>query len=200
MTSAYAALSQVRAALVSLPDVPHHELCRSYMQLFKEQQAAAVEIERIARFHPLRVTKDVLLTSFSTLSILSLLVFGRNAADLYANVQQQIASIDVPLPALQEKMSDLLPTLPYMEHAARLPEITLAQAVLVTLVVAVLVLLLRVFQSIRSYTRNRLIQQGITNVAQVIPVLESAAETDNRNQAIIQISHDMQKIAHLEAK
>lgn len=200
MTSAYAALSQVRAALVSLPDVPHEELCHSYIQLFKERQAASVEIERIARFHPLRVTKDVLLTSFSTLSILSLLVFGRNAADLYASVQEQIASIDVPVPALQEKMSALLPTLPYMEHVARLPEITLAQALVATLCVALLVLMYRVFQSIRSYTHNRLIQQGITGVAQVVPVLESAAQADNRNQAIIQISHGMQKVAHLEAK
>lgn len=200
MTSAYAALSQVRAALAALPDVPHDQLCHSYMQLFKERQAAAVEVERIARFHPLRVTKDVLLTSFSTLSILSLIVFGRNAVDFYADVQRQIASLDVPLPALQSQMESLLPSLPYLEQVARLPQITLSQALITTLCVGVLVLAYRAFQGIRSYTRNRLIQQGITGVAQVVPILESAAQAENRNQAIIQISHGMQKVAHLEAK
>lgn len=198
MTSAYAVLAQVRAVLSAVPDVPHQDVCRSFLQQLKEQQATAIETERVARFHPLRVAKDAILTGFSTLSILTLAVFGRTIADFYADAQQQIARLELPLPHLQDQVSGLLPPLPFLEHAARLPTLTVQDALIVTAGAVALVLVYRVFQGIRSYKQNRLIQKGVESAAHVVPILESAALTENRNRCLIMLADSMHRLARVD--
>lgn len=191
MTSGYVTLAHTKAALLTVTDAPHDVLCRSAMQLAKETQAAAIEVERVARFHPFRVARDLVVSGLSTISILSLLVFGRTFADAYLSLQEKIAAIPLPLPALRDELVGVVPVIPGIEHAARLPTLTMRDALIGTVLVVLLLLVYRVAQGIRAYRQNRLIAQSIIDAARIIPTLESAAAAATRPEAVSIISQAM---------
>lgn len=191
MQSGYASLAHAKVLLLTVTDAPHDVLCRSAMQLAKETQAAAIEVERVARFHPFRVARDLVVSGLSTISILSLLVFGRTFADAYLSLQQKIATIPLPLPTLRDELVGIVPVVPGIEHVARLPTLTIKDALIGTVAVIALILLFRVAQGIRAYSRNRLIAQSITDAARIIPTLESAALAPTRPEAVQILSEAM---------
>ena len=195
MTSAYHHLAQARVSLLTLSEAPHKTLLSSQAAALDELRAAAQETEKLARVHPATMLKESAVGGFSALSLLSVFVFGRSFAQAYLQMRAQITAIEVPFMDISSQTEKLLPPVPWLEHIAKLPEMTWAQAIIGSLIVAAIILLYHIVKSFLLLRRERLLAHSATSLAAAAHTVRQAAAAVRREDALALLAKGMDETA-----
>lgn len=195
MTSTYYHLAQARVALLTLGDAPHTILLASHATALDELRATAQETEKLARVHPATMLKEAAIGGFSALSLLSVFVFGRSLALMYAQTRTQISGIQIPFVDVSAQTNRILPPVPLLDQIAKLPEMTWEQAIVASVAVAVVILLYHAVKSFLLFRRERLLAHSVKALAAAVQTIRVAAAADERGSALALLATAMDDAA-----
>lgn len=188
-------IAQARVTVQTLTDAPHQALLSAHAAALDELRAAAQETEKLARVHPATIAKEAAIGGFSAFSLLSVLVFGRSLANFYLQMRRQVSNIEVPFFDVRGQAEKILPPVPWLEQAARLPEISWEQAIIGALAVAAVILIYHVVKSVMLLRRERLLAHSAQALTEAARLVREAAVLPRREDALSLLAQGMEKQA-----